>query len=80
MPLSEVKMNYINAISNKIAKCPKITLKIKGRVKMCNRSILLDLGASSSVMDYTTLLGLGYTKNILSADIHGSKNRMPPPW
>ena len=60
MPLIEVKMNYINAISNKIAQCPKITLKIEGR----NRSILLDSVASSSVMDYSTLLGLGHTKKV----------------
>ena len=68
LPLHEVKRQYINSISNKIEKFPKIRLTIKGSLKKCSRLVLLYSGATSSLIDYSTFLGLGYNKKHLNVE------------
>ena len=62
MSLMDVKMKYLNSIRNEIKKCPKVTLKIGGKSKL----VLLDSGTSSSVMNFSTLLSIGYNKKNLN--------------
>ena len=69
------KVKYLNFIKNEVKKCPKVNLDIAGK----KRLVLLDSGASSSVLDFSTLLSLGYNKKSLQREnipflVDASKN------
>ena len=75
MSVMDLKLKYLNSIKNEVKKCPKITLEIGGKRKL----VLLDSGASSSVLDFSTLLSLGYNKKNLKKEnipflVDASKN------